>query len=93
MANSDPIPPEKSWDSNSGGRFNDDSDELAVEEIYDLIFSTPSHHVLIAASHWSIYVWYPPTGTLTTNKNSAILFRIIPQRTLISRRNFLMSHF
>ena len=50
-----PPPLEMSWDSDSGGRFSDDSDKSAVEEIVHLNLPTPSRHVLIAASHWSIY--------------------------------------
>ena len=47
MANSDSIPTEMSWDSDSGGRFSDSdhsSDESAMEEkeeIGDLALPTP----------------------------------------------------
>ena len=76
-----PSPPEMSWDSDSGGRFSDNSGELAVKEIVDLTLPTPSRYVLIAASHWSMYTWYPQTGASTTNENSAILFSIISLHT------------
>ena len=35
-------PPEMSWDSNSGGSLNDNSNELAMEEVVDLTLPTPS---------------------------------------------------